>query len=224
MKGQGEREREVRGLLQDCDPHIAADVEHAAYLPFSDFRTELFSRFAQLDSQIGGAGTHYVIWDEATPLFPYAGPAWDGIVRPLLYTPYGLAALGEGASRLVLLSSGGHVEGCIDAYCSSKGLPQRGRQHIGSFVSKISDYLGPALTDRIRRFTQLAPNVGKHGFDSDKPAPVTPMPTALTSYFVARLIGITLLQHANLLADLEEAMDTARAAGRVYPRPRLAHL
>jgi hypothetical protein len=85
-------DNDIRELLRDCLPKLAAQIEVETGKPITDFKNDLYPRLAAIDQQIPGTGMQFVIWDDKTPWFPFS-PKFDGIIRGLSYVPYILAGV-----------------------------------------------------------------------------------------------------------------------------------
>ena len=187
---------------------VLADPAHLASRLGWEFKTDLYPLLRELDSRIPGVGMHFVVWNGSTPLFPFPGRRFDGVLRTLRYIPYYLAsqAAPQMMARSVAYFSGAHVEQCM------KTLNRRNKDPLGGFVRKrpVRKRLGEELAKAIETYGPSW-NRAKHEFETGTPESVIPIHNAIGSYFAARILGTEVL---TAVGHLERVVELASAAAR----------
>lgn len=216
----------IRGIIEAYNPSLLVQLDSALKLRVTNFKRDLFPSLKEIDLAIPGAGFQFVIWVEHEPKFPFPGWDFDAIARPMRYIPTYLASGTKffNIARAIARDSGGHVEECLKAFCSSLNLPLRWYEHLplGTLARHpiVINYLGTDLAVPLSEYADVLVNPAKHDYGPSSPAPVISFPDALGGYFASRILGAQVLEKGGILERYMEAINKAYSERIVYTFPK----
>ena len=121
----------------------------------------------QAEEKIPGAGIHYSIIKDNFCSYP-ADYKFEMVVRPLRYSlnELGDAYTGFSSARYPIITSGGHLEGCLKILINKN----RSRNPLGILVrnKKVKKLLGEELIAYLALLAELAVNPAKHEYKTVK--------------------------------------------------------
>ena len=204
-------------------PHINSDLDKIIYLQKNkeSLRKKALQILLKAEETIPGAGMHYSIIKDNNYSYP-ASYKFEDIVRPLRYSLNYLGYTYEQVpfSRSSIMTSGGHLEGCIKSFFRYPST----KRPLGQLIkhNKLSKIFEKSLLDDMTILTNLAFNPAKHKYSSEDFGEIFKFSDALYVHFLARYFGSIALDKAKILQDIEALHPIYNPGIQVFPGAKLA--